>query len=499
MHDTQVKPRELLLTYLAPQRGRVVTLALLLLALTALQLWSPQLLRQFIDTATNTSAPQRSLLALAGLFLLAALLTQVVQVGATYLSELVSWTATNRLRSVLARHCLRLDRAFHNQRTPGEMIERIDGDVTTLAMFFAQMVLQVIGSILLLVGVLAALFWESTLMGGALSLFAVAVLIALVRIRSIAVKPLVRDREARAAMFGQIEERLAGLDDVRANGSGDYAIRRVDDASRSWLWISMRAQALALWVPTTAMGMFALGYALSLGIGAYLYLQGSATIGTVFLFFQYTDLLRRPIEQLAEQLKQFQAAAAGISRVGELLALRSNIPDGPGRTLASGALKVEFRAAGFAYEQASTIDDLSFTLQPGRVLGVLGRTGSGKTTLTRLLFRLHDVQRGAILLGDTDIRDLTLAQLRGRIGIVTQDVQIWSASLRDNLTLFDATIPDERLRAVLHDIGLGAWVQGLPDGLEPRTGRGRGLRVGGTGAANRLRPRVSARPRSGDS
>jgi ABC-type multidrug transport system fused ATPase/permease subunit len=145
------------------------------------------------------------------------------------------------------------------------------------------------------------------------------------------------------------------------------------------------------------MGTFALGYTLALGLGAFLFFRGAVTIGTVFLFFQYTGMLRRPLEQLSEQIKQFQAAAAGIARVDELRALRSSVLDGPGRVLPTGALGVEFRGAGFAYENVTTIDDLSFTLAPDRVLGVLGRTGSGKTTLTRLLFRMYDVQMEEVL------------------------------------------------------------------------------------------------------
>jgi ATP-binding cassette subfamily B protein len=265
--------RNLFGVYLRPQRARVALLAVLLLAVTVLQLWSPQLLRQFIDAAAAADAPPRTLLTLAALFLVAALATQAVQVSATYVSELVGWTATNRLRSDLARHCLGLDRAFHNQRTAGEMIERVDGDVTALSTFFSQLVLQVFGSLLLLTGVLVALFWESTLVGATLTLFALASLTALMVIRTIAVQDMAEEREARASMFGLIEERLAGLDDVRANGGGDYAIQRLDDVTRVVRRTGTRAAIRSSWIWITTIGIFTLGYALALGLGAFLFFR----------------------------------------------------------------------------------------------------------------------------------------------------------------------------------------------------------------------------------
>lgn len=460
--------RELLTTYLAPQKARVALLAALLVAVTALQLWSPQLLRRFIDTATSSGAasPMRSLLTLAGLFILAALATQVLQVAATYFSELVGWTATNRLRSDLALHCLGLDLPFHNQRTAGEMIERVDGDITALSTFFSQLVLQVLGSLLLLAGVLVALLLENMLVGAVLAAFALVSLFALIQIRNVAVQALADEREARAGLYGVVEERLAGLDDIRANGAGDYTMQRLDGVMRevNRTGVDAALKSSSIWMLT--MGTFTIGYALALGLGAYLYGRGAATIGTVYLFFQYTDLLRRPLEQLSEQIKQFQAATAGIGRIDELRALRSTVPDGPGRSLPPGPSGVEFDGVSFAYGSATTIDQLSFRLAPGRVLGVLGRTGSGKTTMTRLLFRLYDVAGGMIRVGDTDIRELTLEQLRGHIGIVTQEVQLFEATVRDNLTLFDPRIADERVRAALDQLGLGGWLDGLPDGLD---------------------------------
>ena len=146
----------LLVTYLRPQRRRVTLLAALLLSSIGLQLANPQLLRYFIDTA-QAGGKTRALLVAAGLFIGIALATQLISLGATYVSEIVAWSSTNDLRSDLTLHCLRLDLTFHKSHTPGELIERIDGDVTAMANFFSQFVIRVVGNIILMFGVLIAL------------------------------------------------------------------------------------------------------------------------------------------------------------------------------------------------------------------------------------------------------------------------------------------------------------------------------------------------------
>src|SRR4029079_7460020 len=146
------------------------------------------------------------------------------------------------------------------------------------------------------------------------------------------------------------------------------------------------------------------------------------------------------------QMQDLQQATASIARIGDLLDVRSAVADGPGAPLPPGALPIAFEAVtvGYAADQP-VIHDLTLALAPGRVLGVLGRTGSGKTTLTRLLFRLYDPQQGSIRLGGVDLRQTRLRELRARVGIVTQDIQLFHASVRNNLTFFNPAIPDSRI------------------------------------------------------
>jgi ATP-binding cassette subfamily B protein len=466
--------KDLLSRYLRPQWVRVALLAIVLLGTTGLQLANPQIVRFFIDSAMAGGALE-SLVGAALIFLSIALLTQLLQVAATYLGENVGWTATNNLRVDLTLHCLRLDLAFHKTRTPGEMIERIDGDVDAMSRFFSQFVIQVVGNLLLLIGVLVALFVEDWRIGLALTLFTLAALWVLSRIRGIAVPAMINQRQTTAEVFGFLEERLSGLQDIRANGAGDHVMRGLHRVMAGAYWAGRKAWRMdgTMWGIT--LGMFSLGYVLAFAVGAYLFASGSITLGTVYLIFQYTEMLRRPLDVITEQLKEFAKASAGIGRVRELLSTEPDITDGAGIQFRKGPLEVEFDSVSFGYgDEEMVLHDLSFRLEPGRVLGLLGRTGSGKTTVTRLLFRLYDPAVGAIRLDGHDIRGATLEQLRHSVGMVTQDVQLFGATVRDNLTLFDTSIPDQHILDTIYDLGLERWFKSLPDGLDTELGPGGG-------------------------
>ncbi|MEO7910733.1 MAG: ABC transporter transmembrane domain-containing protein, partial [Roseiflexaceae bacterium] len=185
----------LLSEYLRPQSQRVLVLAVLLFFSVGLQLLNPQILRSFIDTAT-VQGSQRDMFIAALLFIGVALANQAFSVGAAYLGENIGWTATNALRADLAAHCLKLDMSFHKARTPGELIERIDGDVNALSSFFSKFVIDMLSNVVLMIGVLVLLFFEDWRVGAGMSVFALAALVILIRMRSIAVPYWTAVREA---------------------------------------------------------------------------------------------------------------------------------------------------------------------------------------------------------------------------------------------------------------------------------------------------------------
>jgi ATP-binding cassette subfamily B protein len=205
-----------------------------------------------------------------------------------------------------------------------------------------------------------------------------------------------------------------------------------------------------------------------------LFHAGAITLGTVYLLFRYTGLLREPLEQISGQLPKIQEAIAGFTRVRQLLAERSAIRDDGRSTLPAGPLSVELHGVSFAYGDGNNVlDEFALAVEPGTVLGVVGRTGSGKTTLSRLLLRLVEPTDGTVCIAGTDLRDVRMDDLRTRVALVTQDVQLFAASVRDNLTLFDAhSAEDDEIVDILDDLGLGPWYRALPSGLDTLLGPG---------------------------
>ena len=479
---------DLFTRYVGPRWPRAVLLGALLLTSIALQLANPQLLRAFIDSATH-GAELSALAVIAIAFIAVALVNQVLSAFAQYVGEDLGWTATNALRADLVLHCLRLDLSFHKARTPGELIERIDGDVTALASFFSRFIVNVLANLVLLLGVLVVVARENVIAGIGFAAFAVAGLLLLGRLRSIATREWGVVRETQAQMYGFLGEHLAGTEDIRSNGAEWHVLNGLSRHHRAWL--AARRRAMLRWsiVESATFVTFAAGHAMAFGIGGYLWLNGQITIGTVYLLFYYVEQLRRPIEQLRRELEDMQRAFASVSRVDEMLHITSRLPPGRGLRLPAGAIGVELDAVSFTYGPEATepgesaggasglvLRDVSLAVAPGRTLGVLGRTGSGKTTLARLLMRFYDPTGGTVRLGRVDVRDADLDELRSRATLVSQDVQLFSASVRDNLTFFDPTIEDAHITAVLDQIGLRDWLRAQEDeggrGLDARLSAG---------------------------
>lgn len=491
--------RQLLVTYLKPQQMRVLWLSITLLAGIGLQLLNPQILRYFIDTAVAGGSQRVLVLAALG-FIAIAILRQGFNIATTYFSETVAWTATNDLRLALAQHTLQLDTAFHKTHTPGELVERVDGDVDALSRFFSQFVLQVLGNGLLVLSILTVLWFEDWRAGLSLSLFALVAFGVLAELQALAVTPWRMYRQISAEFYGFITEYLSGLEDIRANGAVGYVMDRFYRILRRWLASFHKARFTSTLLWGSTVGLFTIGNAIALAIGAYLWQRNAITIGTVYLLFYYATLLQEPIERIREELEQFQQATASLHRIQNLLNQQSHLHPGGQAVLPSGALLVEFKNVWFRYGEASerewergsdrefenpstpppiyspthpstyTLRDLNFHLPAGQTLGLLGHTGSGKSTLVKLLLRLYDIQKGQICLGGIDISQVALAELPHCIGFVTQDVQLFQTTVRNNLTFFNSHISDGVILQTLAELGLSHWLEALPQGLDTELG-----------------------------
>ncbi|MBM4419003.1 MAG: ABC transporter ATP-binding protein [Chloroflexi bacterium] len=470
--------RSLLATYLMPHLSRVILLAALLCGGIALQLANPQIVRAFIDRAlAGQSAAE--LVDVALLFLFVAMLTQAASIAERALAENLGWQSANALRVDLARHTLSLDDRFHAEHGAGELLERIDGDVAAIAGFFSRFVVQVLGSGLFLIGMLVLLLRADWRIGLVLTAFALAALLFMQRGGGFVARRAVAARQASARLIDFVEERLGGLPDLKSSGADGDTMRRLDERlAARFQRMRAAAQAGSLYNATVGV-LFILGTGVALALGVALHEAGAVTLGTIYVVVRYAGMIRQPLEQLSQQMHSFQQATAGISRVRDLLATHPAIAATSGHPLPAGALGLAVDGVSFQYGAEPVLREVTFQLAPGEVLGLLGRTGSGKTTIARLLFRLHDLAAGAIRLGGIDLRETSLEDLRGRVGFVTQEVQILHATLRENVTLFDPTVSDDRLTALFDDLGLAPWLAALPEGLATVLGAGgRGLSAG---------------------
>jgi ABC-type multidrug transport system fused ATPase/permease subunit len=455
---------------------------LLLTGTIAAQLINPQIIRRFLDAA-EAGQPLPVLLGAAGLFLAVALVEQLLGLLTTYASANVGWLATNRLREEVVFHCLHLDLGFHKQHPPGELIERIDGDINQLGNFYARLALNLLNNLLLLAGVLLLLWFEEWRIGLAITGLAAFGLAAINALRIAATPYWQQARQAMADLYGFLEERLHGMEDIRANGAAAYTLQRLYAMLQRLYAAEFRPRLLG---PSGLMApilTFGLAYAAVYLLGDALYRQGQLSIGTVYLVVYYLGLLSTPLWQIANEIQDLQTAGASIHRVQELLETQSRIADEGTSVLASGPLALAFEQVSVRYEESGepVLREVSFRLEAGAVLGLLGRTGSGKTTLTRLLLRLVEPESGVVRLGDEgiDLAAVPLPELRRHVGMVTQEVQLFHATIRDNLTFFDEKVDDAALLAMARRLGLDEWLASLPAGLDTLVGAGgQGLSAG---------------------
>jgi ATP-binding cassette subfamily B protein len=515
--------------YLGSRMPVVYGLGAALFISIGLQLINPLIMRSFIDLARAGGAVSE-LTRMALTFIGIAVGQQLIGVLVTFITENLGWATTNQIRLELARYTLGLDMSFHTARTPGEMIERIDGDVMNLSNFFSQFILQVFGNILLVTGVLVVLTFVDWRIGVTLALFVAITMTVLLRLANISVNSWEEERKASADLYGFLEERISGTEDIRSNNAVNYVLDRFYRLTRALMRKTITAGLKMNILLNTTWTLFAVGNAVALLITAALFRTNDITIGTAFMVIYYTNMINWPLERITQQMQDLQRAGASLIRLMSIQRIKGRIPGEdiftpPAQaTLKPGALAVTFDAVCFSYqdqpdarsgdltppganpsaqaggktpsepspapeselEKELVLHDISIRLSQGRVMGLLGRTGSGKTTLTRLLFRLYDTDEGSIRLGCTDdsdagavcqehdIRSIPVHELRHRIGMVTQNIQLFNATVRENLTFFDSTIPDDKILEAIHDLGLDRWYESLSKGLDTELQSGGG-------------------------
>ncbi|WP_125000620.1 ABC transporter ATP-binding protein [Clostridium tagluense] len=458
--------KNLLSKYLRTQKLNVILLALVLVGNIGVQLINPQISCYFIDEAKKGAAV-KDLTMVALMFIGIAFAQQLFNIASTYLGQNVAWRATNDIRIDLVKHCMNLDMSFHKEHQSGELIERVDGDVSELFNLFSNVALNILNNILLLIGILMLLFREGLIIGIGMTIFAVVSICFLWYVKTKTQGHWIKASKVNAEFYGFLGEQISSAEDIASSGARKYIMSQFYNTMRKMFPIINKANLTWATMWSATFIIFALGNVMAFGLSAYLWKKGLITIGTVYLIFSYTELLRRPIEQIRVNLQELQVSSASIVRIKELFDIKSKIKYGRDTFDVSKSLAVEVKNISFEYEAGvDVLTNVSLNVKEGKVLGILGHTACGKTTLARLLVRLYDVTSGEILLNSKNINTISPEELTKNIAYVTQNVQIFTASVRDNITMFNKNVEDETILNIIKDLDLMQWYEKFSKGLD---------------------------------
>ncbi|MEX0890521.1 MAG: ABC transporter ATP-binding protein [Gemmatimonadota bacterium] len=490
-YDAQLMRR--LLRYVGPYRWRVAGAVLLLLCVATLELVGPLLTEIALDRAIP--AGDRGMLALlAGVFLAALLLSFALQYVQTLVTTWLGQRIMYDLRREIFGRLQRLGLPFYDRNPVGRLMTRVTSDVEVLNELFSSGVVSVFGDVFTLVLIVGAMFW----LDWRLALVALAVMPAVFLAAGVfraRIRDAYRDIRVRLARINAfLQEHLTGIPVIQLFGREAATERRFREVDGAYLDAHLRSITYyALFFPVIEV-LTAVALAAIVGFGGFWILEGTLTIGVVAAFLQLARRFFRPIQDLSEKYNMLQGAMASSERIFKLLDTEPDVSERPGgRSLpARPKGEIEFRGVWFAYltrEGAATgaagsdwdwvLRDVSFRVAPGQRMAIVGHTGAGKTSLIALLLRYYEPQRGEILFDGVSIRELDVGALRERVGLVLQDVFLFSRDVGYNIHLGRSDIDRTRVERAAARVGADEVVARLPRGYdEPLGERGATLSVG---------------------
>jgi len=409
-----------------------------------------------------------------GLVLLAALLGFALSLGFNRVGQLV----VQRLRNHLFEHLHRLPITYFDRNPVGRLVTRVANDTATLSEFFTGVVANLLCDLLKLLVLLGALFMASPRLTLSILVLAPPALWASVAFQRANTRVNREIRRLLAQLNAFIQENLQGLSTVKAFTAESKMQADFDRQNQEYFGVEMRLVYLYMLFRPLFGTISMISLAIILWVGGWQVTTGQISLGTLVLFVFYLKMLFAPLDDLAERFNVLQSAAVAAER---LFLILDALPE-PGQTgveLKNCQGRIEFRNVHFAYDpQKPVLEGVSFVLEPGQKLALVGATGSGKTTVTALLQRLYPLQTGEILLDGVEIREIQVDSLRRQFGIIQQELFLFRASLRHNVTLY-REVPDSALSEALRISRASRVVEAHPDGLERQLGeRGNQLSQG---------------------
>jgi ABC-type multidrug transport system fused ATPase/permease subunit len=429
----------------------------------------------------DTFEGETSTLALAaGLILAVALLRGASTYGMQFSGEWLSQHVAYDLRNQIYEKLQRLSYAYHDNQQTGQLMSRATQDVEATRMFIQLGALRLLDMILRIT--VAAILMFSTNWLLALVAWSLIPLVAFqsVRIQLESRKMWLKVQDQLGRVTTVLQENLSGTRVVKAFSREAYENQKFEKEANDLFYWNIRQNRIQAQSNPFFQAMSMLSQVFVLALGAYMITQGTATVGEVTGFLLYLSLLIMPMRMMGFIVQMFARAGASGDRIFEILDAESAVKEKPdARPLENVRGRVRFENVSFSYDAISAVlRDVTFEAQPGQVVALLGPTGSGKTTIVNLLPRFYDVTGGRIMIDDTDIRDTTLQSLRANIGIIQQDVFMFSATVRDNIAYGAVQSTYEQIIEAAKIARIHDFIMSLPDGYDTWVGE-RGVTMSG--------------------
>lgn len=452
------------------RRTGAAALAVLTLSVVA-TLAGPLLVQSFVDSATGGAGPAR-LVVIAVWYLVVAVVAGASRILASYLSVHCGWRVADGLRTRLLRHAA-IDRAVLDveSRPVGEVLEQVEGNADVVGRAIAESGFRMVSNIAVGLGTVAVIFAVLPAAGLGILVLVAVVYAVLSRLARRAVRRWAAARQQQARLFGFIGDAVAARHDLAQLRETRWATERTRGDLAALLHTEGRAYiAGRVFWPVTQL-CFALAFGIGFGFGLHGLDTGAISVGTLTMIYLYVSLLQQPLEEMSSQTGQLQQMMAVLTLAADWLR-PANTAERTTTALPDRPLAVTFEHVTFGYGDQPVLRDVSFSVEPGRSLGIVGPTGSGKSTVLNLLCGLADPQHGRVLIGGTDISTLTPAAFARHVTVLSQRAHVFTASVYDNVTLFDDGISRERVWQVLARLNAVSWVSELADGLDTRVGTG---------------------------
>lgn len=467
------------------KRWLLVLNIMALTVITLLQFVMPQI-EQFIIDKVIPQQNFRWLIAAIAILLLTAVVFGVFTYISAYYMTVMSQNAITDLRNQLYEYLLRLDTSFFEASKTGDLMTRLTSDINNLQSLISANMLNMLGNLFTFVGVLALIFYINWEMALAVSLtFPLMFLVYRVfrvRIRT----AFTNARRSQSRMSNQMQQTLTQIDLIKSFNSEDDEARRFDhfaDTNRQDMISAGQNQAI---FSPLIDGINTLGIAIVLALGAYFIIKGQLTVGQLVAYLSYVAMVQSPIQAFTRLLNQLQQSLVSYGRIQSILQEQPQVLNASdAKPFPKFSRSIVFSHVNFNYDvpehsgaHDATLKDISFTIPYGKTTALVGRSGSGKTTITRLIDRFYDLESGSITFDDLPIQAIDIPLLRQHIAIVSQDIFIIDGSIRNNILYGRPDATDEEVWEVAKLADLDAFIRELPDQLETQVGE-RGVKLSG--------------------